>query len=67
LTDLGFDKLSWWLVLLIGLAIGAIAAAIVHFVLRSWMRNRAIRMHYFSINIEASVSLKGDQSFLFQD
>jgi hypothetical protein len=44
LTDLGFDKLSWWSVLLIGFTIGAIAAATVHFLLRDWMRRRAIRM-----------------------
>ncbi|GMT36965.1 hypothetical protein PFISCL1PPCAC_28262 [Pristionchus fissidentatus] len=42
---LGFDKLNWWEALLVALGIAIIVGLIIHFPLRKWLRNRAIRLY----------------------
>ncbi|GMT05775.1 hypothetical protein PENTCL1PPCAC_27949 [Pristionchus entomophagus] len=42
---LGFDTLNWWQALLISLAIAFAVGLLIHFPLRKWLRNRAIRLY----------------------
>uniref|UniRef100_A0A914WWG2 Phosphate transporter n=1 Tax=Plectus sambesii TaxID=2011161 RepID=A0A914WWG2_9BILA len=42
---LNFDKISWWVALLLSNAIGVIVALFVYFVLGNWIRRRALRIY----------------------
>lgn len=44
-SDLHFDTLNWWQALLISSGIALTVGLLIHFPLRKWLRNRAIRLY----------------------